>query len=171
VSVLPILTWPDARLSTPCAPVGDVTDAVRALAEAMIFTMYDAPGRGLAAPQVGRMLRMFVMDASWKDGERNPQVLIDPVIEAVSEERLVMTEGCLSIPGITTEIERPAAIRLSWRGPDGTGHIADWTGPAARVAQHEIDHLDGIVTFHRLDAEAREAALAAYAEAQEAAGG
>ena len=79
-----ILLWPDARLSTACAPVDEITEDIRALVADMFETMYDAPGRGLAGPQVGAMLRLFVMDATWKEGEKSPLVAINPEITSTS---------------------------------------------------------------------------------------
>ena len=89
MSVLPILTWPDPRLSQPCAAIGKPAANTIRLAEDMLDTMYAAPGRGLAAPQVGVLKRIFVMDATWKDGERSPSVCIDPEILEVSDLSLI----------------------------------------------------------------------------------
>lgn len=163
MAVLPILRWPDARLATACDPVGEITDEIRTLAADMLVTMYDAPGRGLAAPQVGRLIRLFVMDAHWKEAERAPVVMIDPEILGASDEAVAMDEGCLSIPGITTSIMRPVAIRVGWTDLEGMRQVADLTGVAARVVQHEYDHLDGLVTFDRLDEAARASAIVEYA--------
>lgn len=162
MSVLPILTWPDPVLSRVAAPVGEVTGNTRRLAGDLLETMYAAPGRGLAAPQVGQLVRIFVMDVSWKDGARDPVVCIDPELLSASGETVPVDEGCLSIPGIATTILRPAEVRLAWTALDGARVTADLAGAAARVAQHELDHLDGIVTFDRLDPKARAAALAEY---------
>lgn len=163
MAVLPIVTWPDARLSTSCAAVGEITEEIRALAADMLETMYAAPGRGLAAPQVGRLIRLFVMDATWKEGVRTPIVMLNPEIAGFSETVIGMDEGCLSIPGITTHVTRPAGVTMSWTGLDGLRQSAEMAGNAARIAQHETDHLDGVVTFDRLDDAARETALAEYA--------
>jgi len=158
-----IVIWPDACLASPCAAIGTPGPEHRELAQDMLATMYEAPGRGLAAPQVGVLLRLFVMDATWKEGAPDPQVMIDPVILAASDLRVAMDEGCLSIPDITTRITRPNAIRAGWTDLDGERHEADLTGAAARIFQHELDHLDGIVTLDRLAPEARAEALAEYA--------
>lgn len=158
--VLPILRWPDPRLSTPCAPVeGDVAQ----LAADMLETMYAAPGRGLAAPQVGVLKRLFVMDVAWKTGTPDPVVCINPAILWRSDEVAEGAEGCLSIPGISTQVTRAVAIRLAWTTLAGERREADLTGFAAICAQHEYDHLDGRVTFDRLTPEARAMALAEYA--------
>jgi len=161
VSVIEILKWPDPGLITTCDEVDDVDDELKRLAADMLETMYNAPGRGLAAPQVGVSLRMFVMDPTWKEGTQDPMVILNPVIETVSDTRVTMTEGCLSIPGIMVEVERPTAIRLRWTTLAGEETAADLTGAAARVAQHEIDHLDGIMMYDRLDDETRESVLSA----------
>jgi peptide deformylase len=162
VPVLPILCWPDPRLSAPCDPVAPGVD-LRSLAADMLATMYAATGRGLAAPQVGVLQRLFVMDIGWKDGNPVPQVLINPEILWRSEAFKTGPEGCLSLPGIAPDISRPAKIRLRWQGLDGTAHEADLTGFAATCAQHEIDHLDGILTLDHLSPEARARAEAMVA--------
>jgi peptide deformylase len=158
-----ILLWPDARLSTRCAPVTEITAEIRSLVSDMFDTMYDAPGRGLAGPQVGAMLRLFVMDATWKEGTRSPLVAINPEITAMSDEACEMDEGCLSIPGITATVTRPMRITLSWTDLDGGRHSCEMEGAEARIAQHEYDHLDGLVHFDRLDAKTRARLEEAYA--------
>lgn len=163
MTVLEVLRWPDPRLSQVCAQVGGVTEAVRLLAADMLETMYAAPGRGLAAPQVGAMVRLFVMDVTWKEGAPDPLVMLDPVIEWASKEMATGPEGCLSIPGITAEMTRPARVRMRWTGLDGETHVQTFDGFAARCTQHELDHLDGIVTFDRVTPEMRAALEAEYA--------
>lgn len=163
MSLLPVLTWPDARLARRAAPVRGIDADLRRLAEDMLETMYDAPGRGLAGPQVGAMLRLFVMDASWKDGRPAPRIVINPSIVEASEDAVAMDEVCLSIPGVSARITRPVRVRMRWTGVDGAARDEWFDGPAARIVQHEYDHLDGIVTFHRLDPEARAAAEEGYA--------
>ena len=158
----PILTWPDARLSQVCAPVPDVAQ-VQDLIGDLFETMYAAPGRGLAAPQIGVMLRVFVMDAGWKTGEMTPLACINPVVTGLGEEAVEMTEACLSIPGVETRITRPARVRLEFTDLNGAPQVLALDGAEARIAQHEADHLDGIVTFNRLDNAARATAEQAYA--------
>ncbi|MEH7827329.1 peptide deformylase [Gemmobacter denitrificans] len=162
MAVLPILTWPDGRLAQRCTGVGAVTDDIRQLAADMLETMYAAPGRGLAAPQVGVLRRIFVMDAGWKTGAADPKVVIDPDILWMSDSRRIGPEGCLSLPGIETQISRADAIRLRYTNLDGQQVEEDLTGFAAICAQHEFDHLDGIVTLHRLTPEARAIAEKQY---------
>ncbi len=161
MSVLPILTWPDARLAETCAPCTPAEET-RRLAQAMLDTMYAAPGRGLAAPQIGRMIRLFVMDVTWKEGTPAPQVFLNPEITWRSEATATGEEGCLSIPGITTQITRPAEIDLRWQDLDGQAHSGRFDGFAAACIQHETDHLDGVLTLDRLTPEARAEAVAAY---------
>lgn len=152
--LLPILRWPDPRLSMPCRPAV-LTDALRILAADMLETMYHAPGRGLAAPQVGRLERLFVMDVTWKEGTHSPVVMVNPEMLELSEERALGPEGCLSIPGPTTMVERAKEVRMRWTDLDGNLREERLTGFAAICAQHEYDHLDGIVTLDRLPPEAR----------------
>ncbi len=158
--ILPILRWPDPVLTTPCAPAV-LSDDLRALAADMLDTMYAAPGRGLAAPQVGRLLRLFVMDAGWKDGPRTPRVLVNPEMVELMGARVVGPEGCLSIPGPVTQVERAEAVRMRWTDLDGGLQEAVLTGFEAICAQHEYDHLDGILTLDRLSPQARAEAEAA----------
>ncbi|MDF0600853.1 peptide deformylase [Psychromarinibacter sp. C21-152] len=156
MSRLPILVWGDPRLRAVARPVGEITPEVRDLAWDMVDTMYDAPGRGLAAPQVGVGLRMFVMDCHWKDGvARAPDIVIDPEILWRSEETAVHQEGCLSIPGVPAEIERPAEVTMRWTTLDGFREERQLDGFEAVCAQHEFDHLDGIMIPDRMSEEDR----------------
>lgn len=144
MTVLPILLLPDPRLRQTCAPVTDFDASLRRLAEDMLDTMYAAPGRGLAGPQVGAMQRIFVMDVGWKDGRPSPLVCLNPVIRD-SAGTVVNAEGCLSIPDRPVRIERPALIRLEWQDLAGRNCEGFFEGFAAVCAQHERDHLDGIL--------------------------
>lgn len=163
MAVLPILTWPDARLSQLCPPAAPGDDGLRQLAADMLDTMYAAPGRGLAAPQVGVLTRLFVMDVTWKEGIMAPLVCLNPQILWRSDTLLAGPEGCLSIPGLSLEIVRAAEIDLAWTDLEGTPQHRRMTGFEAICAQHELDHLDGIVTFDRLTADARLDATGRYA--------
>ncbi|MDP3860148.1 MAG: peptide deformylase [Phaeovulum sp.] len=162
MSLLPILEWPDPRLAQACAPVAEVTPGLRALAADMLETMYAAPGRGLAGPQVGAMQRIFVMDVTWKEGRPDPQVILNPVIEPLGDAVCTRAEGCLSIPGILTDITRPARVRMRWSDLEGVAHEAVLEDFAAACVQHETDHLDGVVTLMRLAPEARARSEAEY---------
>jgi peptide deformylase len=139
-----ILIHPDPRLRKPSAPVGEITRDLLALADDMLETMYAAPGIGLASPQVGVNKRLFVMDCV-KDPALAPRplILFNPVVVWASEDRTIYDEGCLSIPDVYNEIERPAEVRVRWTGPDGTEQEEHFAGLWATCAQHEIDHLDG----------------------------
>jgi len=154
LAILPILKWPDARLSQRCDGVGNVDDLAPLIAD-MFETMYDAAGRGLAAPQVGTMKRLFVMDCTWKEGEKTPVVMINPVIMAAERVPVVAEEGCLSIPGVLVPVERPKAVTVQWTSETGEIHMDDFDGFEARCIQHEFDHLNGLVTFDRVPRDQR----------------
>jgi peptide deformylase len=144
MTIRPILIHPDPRLKTVADPVTDIDDELRQLAEDMLETMYDAPGSGLAAPQVGVLSRMFVMDCAKKEGTPpQPMVLVNPEIVARSEETKVFEEGCLSIPEIYENVERPAEVTMRWLGLDGREHEQDFDGFPAVCVQHELDHRNG----------------------------
>lgn len=137
---------PDPILRQVCPPV-DVFDAgLAALAAEMIGDMYEAPGRGLAAPQIGDLHRMFVMDADWKSsGVKVPHVLVNPEITWTSDQKALFSEGCLSIPGVTRTVCRPAEVELAWQDLDGREMEGRFSGLEAVIAQHELDHLNGIL--------------------------
>ncbi len=155
MAVLPILRWPDPRLTTRAGRIDGVTAGIRRLAEEMLETMYAAPGRGLAAPQVGILQRLFVMDVGWKEGRPAPLVCLNPEVLWRSDVVATGAEGCLSIPGPTTSVRRAQAIRLAWHDLEGAWHEARLAGMAAICAQHEYDHLDGVLTLDHLDPVAR----------------
>ena len=162
MSLRQIVLWPDPRLGGVCDPVGDIDDEVRSLAADMLETMYDAPGRGLAAPQIGDLRRIFVMDPTWKEGLRAPMVCINPQITPLDTEVVESAEGCLSIPGISARVSRSAGVRMRWVDLDGAAQSAELTGFAALCAQHEVDHLDGIVTLDRVDEAQRANLISEY---------
>lgn len=132
---------------------------LRKLAKRMIGIMHDAPGVGLAAPQVGVVERLIVYDV-----DDDPQVLVNPVLEDLTDERETGDEGCLSVPGVTMPVERVLRVRVT--GKDVTGSSVDFEaeGFEARVIQHEVDHLDGVLIVDRTTREARAAALRALRE-------
>ena len=165
MSLRDILRWPDPRLKQTCAPVDKVDTDLRMLVTDMLETMYAAPGRGLAAPQVGEMRRVFVMDAHWKEGEQAPMVFVNPMIVAVSAAQETRAEGCLSIPGICPDVTRPARVRVRWLDLEGRSQEQDFTGFEAACVQHEMDHLDGTVTLDHLTQATRARVLQAYGEA------
>lgn len=153
MSIRPILIHPDPRLKKLCAPVTDVTPEIGRLAEDMLETMYDAPGVGLAAPQVGVLRRVFVMDCVKEEGENPcPMVLINPEIIETSEELSTYEEGCLSIPEHHADVTRPAEVTMRWLGLDGKTHEDRFAGLWATCAQHELDHLNGKLFIDHLGA-------------------
>lgn len=139
-----ILIHPDPRLKATADPIATVDKEMRALADDMLETMYDAPGIGLAAPQIGVLQRILVMDCI-KDEEASPEpmVLINPEIIGVSEELNIYDEGCLSIPDQYAEVERPAVVKVQWTNLDGKTVQEEFDGLWATCVQHEIDHLNG----------------------------
>lgn len=140
----PILIHPDPRLRKVAAPVPDLSDDLIRLAHDMLDTMYDAPGIGLAAPQVGANHRLIVVDCvKDKDAAPRPMILFNPEIIAASDERSTYEEGCLSIPDQFADVTRPAAISLRWIDQTGREQTEDFDGLWATCLQHEIDHLDG----------------------------
>ncbi|MFT3975400.1 MAG: peptide deformylase [Amaricoccus sp.] len=143
MAIRPILIHPEPRLRKVAAPVEAVDDAVRRLADDMLETMYKAPGIGLAAPQVGVLRRVFVMDCAGKDDEPAPMVLLNPEIVLASDEMVTSEEGCLSIPDIYDDVTRHAEVRMRWLGLDGEVHERDLGERWAICAQHELDHLNG----------------------------
>ncbi len=145
MSLRPILIHPDPRLKKVCAPVADINAEVRKLADEMFQSMYDAPGIGLAAPQVGVLKRLFVMDCAGKEDSPAPLALINPSVAWASEELNTHEEGCLSIPEQFEEVTRPATVRISFTDLNGKAHEREFDGLGATCVQHEIDHLNGIL--------------------------
>ena len=140
----PILLHPDPRLKKVSAPVADVTDELRALADDMLSTMYDAPGIGLAAPQVGVLSRLIVLDCVKEEGEApQPMAMFNPEIVAASDEMNTYEEGCLSIPEQFADVTRPKLVQVRWIDMDGNEQNREMDGLWATCVQHEIDHLDG----------------------------
>ena len=144
MTIRPILIHPDSRLKKICDPVTDITEELRLTAKDMLATMYDAPGIGLAGPQIGLMKRMIVMDCV-KDPEvpSRPMVLINPEVFWSSETYNTYEEGCLSIPEHYADVERPAEVKVRWLDLDGAEQEEHFSGLWATCVQHEIDHLDG----------------------------
>ena len=139
-----IVLHPDARLKKKSVEVENITDALIKLAEDMMETMYDAPGIGLAAPQIGVLERVIVMDCAKKeDEEPDPIIMVNPTIIASSEENSVYEEGCLSIPEHFAEITRPEFVQLEWIDLGGKQHSEEFNGLKSTCVQHEIDHLNG----------------------------
>jgi len=157
MSIKDILIHPDPRLKKVATPVPNVTADMRALADDMLETMYDAPGIGLAAPQVGVLSRLIVMDCvKDKDAAPQPMVLFNPQVTWSSEETNVYEEGCLSIPEQYGEVTRPAEVRVTWTDIDGKEQREQFDGLWATCVQHEIDHLEGKLFIDYLSAMKRQ---------------
>ena len=140
----PILIHPDPRLKKVAAPVPDLSDELRQLADDMLETMYDAPGIGLAAPQVGVGSRLIVLDCVKEDGAPpRPLAMFNPEVVASSDETSVYEEGCLSIPETFADVTRPSEVTVRWMDRDGNPAEETFDGLWAVCVQHEIDHLNG----------------------------
>lgn len=153
MSLLPILTIPDPRLKAKAAPLAAVDGRVARLIDDMLETMYAAPGIGLAAPQVGLLERVIVLDITdHKTEAPNPIAMVNPEIVWTSEETSTVSEGCLSIPEIYADVTRPAQVKV--RYVDRAGEVRDLEadGLLATCVQHEIDHLNGILFIDHLSA-------------------
>jgi peptide deformylase len=151
---LDIRTFGDPVLKTCASPVESFDDSLSHLAQEMLATMREREGVGLAANQVGRLKRILV--AALEDAEF---VLVNPVVEEAAETTEKELEGCLSIPGIQVEVERPTAVTLSGRDTSGAPLRIEASGLLARILQHEVDHLDGVLILDRTDRESRMAAM------------
>ncbi|MGR3467154.1 MAG: peptide deformylase [Shimia sp.] len=144
MAIRPILLHPDPRLKKRAEEVREITPEIETLAADMLQTMYDAPGIGLAAPQVGVMQRVLVMDCVKEDDvPARPMVLLNPEVIGASDALNTYEEGCLSIPEHFADVERPAEVDVRWLGLDGEMHEERFDGLWATCVQHEIDHLDG----------------------------
>ncbi|SOC29331.1 peptide deformylase [Thalassospira xiamenensis] len=147
-----ILIVPDPRLKQECEEVAEVNDEIRELLDDMLETMYAAPGIGLAAPQIGVMKRVVVMDVSDDKEKPQPLKLVNPEIIWESEDMSVYQEGCLSIPEQYADVERPAEVGLRYLDENGKEHEIEADGLLATCIQHELDHLDGILFTDYLSA-------------------
>lgn len=143
-----ILQWPDKRLRTAASPVSQITDEIRTLWDDMIDTMEAMPGVGLAAPQIGVMLRLAVVDAS--DNRGAPIRLANPEILEASREMNIHDEGSPCLPGVSAKIKRPAKVLVRYLNDKGTVDRREFTGLWATSVQHQIDHLNGKLYFHNL---------------------
>ena len=178
MAIREILEVPDPVLKHVATPVEHVDDALRGLIDDMFETMYDAPGIGLAAIQVGVPKRLLVIDLQPEDPDaepdpcnhdghhhhhqptkKEPRVFINPEILDPSEDHSVYSEGCLSVPEIYAEVERPARIRARWQDLDGKAHEETMEGLMATCLQHEMDHLEGILFIDHLSRLKRQMAL------------
>ncbi len=151
-----ILILPDAKLRLVSEPVAKVDDAIRQLADDMLETMYDAPGIGLAAIQIGVPRRMLVLDVAREGEEAEPMVVINPQVIWESPERSIYQEGCLSIPEYYEDVERPEKIALKFLDREGVEREIEADGLLATCLQHEIDHLDGVLFIDHISKLKRE---------------
>ena len=145
MAVRTILTAPDPRLKKKSKPVASVDAGVRQLMDDMLETMYDAPGIGLAAPQVGELRRVIVLDIDREEVKTGPLFMANPEIIAASDEDLTYEEGCLSVPEHYSDVVRPARVTVRYLDRDGATREMACEGLLATCVQHEIDHLDGIL--------------------------
>jgi peptide deformylase len=152
MALLEIIIAPDPRLKLPAQPVRHVTPEIRQLMDDMLETMYAAPGVGLAAPQVGKLLRVIVVDVAKKDEPRQPLRLADPEIVAASEELVTYEEGCLSLPEQFAEVERPKKVRVRYRDENDQVQQIEAEGLLAVCIQHEMDHLEGTLFVDHISA-------------------
>ena len=164
MAILPIVEVPDPRLRQISSPVEKVDDGVRSLIADMFETMYDAPGIGLAAIQVGVPKRILVIDLQEPEVEdgppvKDPRVFINPEILKHSDEEVPYLEGCLSVPDQYAEVERPDHIRARWLDENGKQHEEQLDGLLAVCLQHEMDHLEGILFIDHLSRLKREMVL------------
>lgn len=156
--LLPIIRFPDPRLRQAARPVTAFDDGLRALAQDLAETMRAAPGIGITAPHCGTALRLVVLDLP----EDALRIYVNPQLVEASPERIRHVEGSVSMPGVTDEVERPAAITLRYHDLDGREHVAEARGLLAICLQHEIDQLDGIFWTERLTRLRRERVLKRY---------
>lgn len=162
-----IVLSPDPRLKTVCEPITTIDDNVRKLAKRMLRDMYAADGCGLAAPQVGELVQLVVIDVDYSDGKKNPYVLINPKIVEKSDETETTYEGCLSFPGISVPVER--SVRVVVQAQNLEGQLLEYTAENNLLAvclQHEIDHLQGITMLDHLSPLKRMAAQRDYEAAK-----
>jgi peptide deformylase len=145
MAILPIITIPDPILRKQAAEIERVDAALLELAEDMLATMYDAPGIGLAAPQIGISRRLIVMDPSRDEEPKEPLIMVNPVVLERSADMRTHEEGCLSIPDVMAEVERPAAARVAYIDEKGKKREKTLVGIWSTLVQHEIDHLNGIL--------------------------
>ncbi|MSP45334.1 MAG: peptide deformylase [Xanthobacteraceae bacterium] len=165
MTVRDILILPDKRLRLESKPVAKIDAAVRQLVEDMFETMYEAPGIGLAAIQIGEPKRIVTMDLAKKDEPRAPQVFINPELVSTSCDKNTHEEGCLSIPEYYEEVERPARVKVRYIDLDGQPHETEAEGLLATCLQHEIDHLNGVLFIDHISKLKRDRVIKKFAKA------
>ena len=162
----PILILPDQRLRAVADPIEAIDDEIKQLARDMLETMYDAPGIGLAAPQVGELKRIVVMDLARDDEPKNPIVMLNPEILRFSDDTVTTEEGCLSIPELYYDVERPAEVTVRYTDLDGNVQETDAADRFAICVQHELDHLDGVLYIDYLSRLKRDRVLKKFQKAE-----
>jgi len=165
MAVRDILILPDKRLRLISKPVAKIDSAVKKLIEDMFETMYDAPGIGLAAIQVGEPQRVVTIDLAKKDEPKEPQVFINPEIVTSSDDKRTHEEGCLSIPEYYEEVERPGAVTVKYLDRDGKKRELAATGLLATCLQHEIDHLNGVLFIDHISKLKRDRVIKKFTKA------
>ncbi len=165
MAIRPVVTLPDAKLRLVSKPVETVDDTIRVLLDDMLETMYDAPGIGLAAVQIGELRRLVVIDTAKEDAPKTPLFLINPEIVWKSEELSTYEEGCLSIPDYYEEVQRPERVRVRFLDRDGKAQEIEADGILATVIQHEIDHLDGVLFVDHISRLKRERVIKKFEKA------
>src|ERR1700712_547289 len=168
MTIKPLIILPDPLLRQVSKPIERVDAETKRLAQDMLDTMYDAPGIGLAAVQIGIGRRMLVIDVSREDEEKTPLVFINPEILSSSDEPSVYEEGCLSIPDYYAEVERPAQVTVKYVDRDGKDQMIDAEGLVATCLQHEIDHLNGILFIDHISRLKREMVIKKFTKAAKA---
>ena len=165
MTIKPLIILPDPILRQVSTKIEQVNDEIRSLADDMLATMYDAPGIGLAAIQVGVPRQMLVIDLSKEGEDKAPQVFINPEILAFSEARSAYEEGCLSIPDYYAEVERPASITVKHVTLEGKEVTIEADGLLATCLQHEIDHLNGVLFIDHISRLKREMVIKKFTKA------
>ena len=165
MTIRPLVIPPDPVLRLGSEPVGPITGEIRTLVADMFETMYDAPGVGLAAIQIGVAKRVVTIDTSKEEGVRDARVFINPEIVWSSEERRVYDEGCLSIPDYYAEVERPDRVRVRFRDIDGNEQEIEADGLLSTCIQHEIDHLNGVLFIDHLSKLKRDRVIKKFTKA------
>lgn len=165
MAIRDILIIPEKKLRLISEPIKAFDKPLRTLVDDMFETMYEAPGIGLAAIQIGEPVRVVTIDVAKKDDPKAPQVFINPEIVWSSEERSVYEEGCLSIPEYYEEVERPAQVRVKYFDADGKPHELEADGLLATCLQHEIDHLNGVLFIDHISKLKRDRVIKKFTKA------
>jgi peptide deformylase len=165
MAIRDILIIPEKKLRLKSEPIKAIDKPLRALVDDMFETMYEAPGIGLAAIQIGEPVRVITIDVAKKDDPKEPQVFINPEIVWSSEETSTYEEGCLSIPEYYEEVERPAKVRVKYFDADGKVHEVEADGLLATCLQHEIDHINGVLFIDHISKLKRDMVIKKFTKA------